>query len=73
MTNLNDFLVSLANTARPINNDDWGSERQINAMDIFFYHAECTCPAAFDDDFEAYCLKATDEEMIDEALRRLGV
>lgn len=71
MTSTIKLIEKLAADARPMNDEDWGSERQINAINIFFYHAECERPDAFGEDFEAFCLKATDEEMIDECLRRL--
>jgi hypothetical protein len=71
MPNALSMIEKLAADARPINDADWGSDRQINAINLFFYHAECERPDAFGEDFETYCLKATDEEMIDECLRRL--
>jgi len=63
-------ILELANSAHPINDDDWGTERQIDAQNAFFNAAE---EMGLDmDDFEEYAHKATAEEMIGEALRRLG-
>ena len=60
-------LSALAVVARPRDNDDHGSERQIGAENAFFDAFN----AAMGDtgDFEDYCLKATTEEMLDEAMR----
>jgi hypothetical protein len=60
----------MAAAARPIDDDDWGSDRQIEAENAFF--GACPHDAdgnVFSEDFENYCLKATTDEMIDEALR----
>jgi hypothetical protein len=77
-------INTLARAARPINDDDWGTERQINAENAFFAYAKERMFAGRAGktlapqkqkwaDFEAYCLKATTDEMIDEALRLLGM
>lgn len=67
-------LVELAAAARPIDDDEWGSERQITAQNAFFAacptDAEGNCLSA---DFERFCLKASVYEMIDEALRLLCI
>jgi hypothetical protein len=58
----------LADAARPINDADWGSDRQVEAENRLF---EFVRSILSDDEFErleAFCLKATSEEMIDEAL-----
>jgi hypothetical protein len=66
-------LERLAKAVRPINDDDWGSERQIAAENAFFdavgmdENGECR----LGDDFNCYCLQATVDERIDEALRLL--
>ena len=64
---------ALAAAARPINDDEWGSERQIDAQNLFFEEVEKVLPAETFEALEAYCLKATTDEMIDEALRLLAV
>lgn len=60
-------LESLAQDARPRDEADWGTERQINAENTFFdaFHDAMGDTPEFDD----WCLKATTGEMIDEALR----
>jgi len=60
-------LEALAREARPLDDADWGTERQINAENAFFdaFHAAMGDTPDFDD----WCLKATTDEMIDEALR----
>ena len=64
-------LSSLAASARPIDDDDYGSGRQIEAQNAFFVFVEKQMhPMAFEE-FEAWCLKATPDEMIDEAIRLL--
>ena len=60
---------ALAQAARPVDDNDWGSTRQIGAENKFFKSVEALLP---DDQFAAltrYCLKATSDEAIDEALR----
>lgn len=71
-------LVELADAARPTSDDDWGSERQIAAENAFFAaigpnETEDNPNSVLGQDFYRWCLKATSEEMIDEALRRLRV
>ena len=60
-------LQTLAVQARPQSDADWGSERQMDAENAFFdaFHAAMGDTPEFDD----WCLKATTNEMIDEALR----
>lgn len=63
-------LQELATAARPTNDQDWGSERQLDAENAFF---DAFARAGFGSPaFDAFCLKATSEEMIDEALRILA-
>ena len=69
MTDLN----SLAAAARPINHEDWGSERQIEAQNAFFQEIEKLLPSAEFEALENYCLKATTDEMIDRALELASV
>lgn len=63
-------LESLAAAARPIDDAEWGSERQIEAQNAFFIACEDVFPADFADDseFSAWVMKATTDEMIDCAL-----
>jgi hypothetical protein len=80
--------ISMINTpaqaARPIDDTDWGTERQINAENAFFdmVKTRMTAGRAGEalremkrkwDQFEAYCAKATTDESINEALRLLGM
>lgn len=60
---------ALAQAARPTNDDDWGSERQIAAENKFFRAVKATLRPADFYALEAYCDKATTDEMIDEAMR----
>jgi hypothetical protein len=54
--------------ARPINEDDWGSERQVNAANKLYYAMEdFLSPDAFAE-WIAYGEKATEEESCDFAL-----
>lgn len=64
-------LETLAADARPVNDDDWGTERQIDAENAFFAACAVALPADFKDggDFSVFAHKATTGEMIDEALR----
>lgn len=68
-------LEEMARIARPIDDDEWGSERQIEAENDFFDACEDALPEVFDresdTDFNRFCLKATSNEMIDEALKIL--
>ena len=61
----------LAAAARPIDDADWGSERQIAAENRFFRALFYHYPALDTWSFERWCLKATTEEMLDEAMVRL--
>jgi hypothetical protein len=66
-------LVELGAAARPINDVDWGSDRQITAQNRFFDRVyQClteTGEAAKIAQLDAYCHKATTNEMIDEGMR----
>lgn len=61
---------AMAKDARALGDDDWGSERQQDAENAFFF---ATTPwlGGEGGDFFNWCLKATSEEMLDEALKRL--
>lgn len=62
-------LVALANAARPIPNgrgdDDWGSERQIDAQNTFTDALFVILSAEQWDRFETYAHKANVDEMVD--------
>jgi hypothetical protein len=62
---------ALAREAFPINEDEWGSERQINAENALFTALEARYPETFGEasDFRMWALKATSEEYIEEAMR----
>jgi hypothetical protein len=62
----------LAAQARPVNDDDWGSGRQIDAQNLFFQEVEKVLPADKFADLDNYCLKATTDEMIDKAIEMLS-
>ncbi len=62
-------IEALAQAARPINDNDWGSDRQIKAENKLFAAIKPLIQRTEWDALEAYCLKATTDEMIDEALR----
>jgi hypothetical protein len=66
---MRDVLNILAQTARPIDDADYGSYRQVRAENRFFYVIKSRLTAQAWHDFELYCLKATSDERIDEALR----
>lgn len=59
-------LEQMAAIARPIDDDEWASQRQIDAENAFF---EAAGPLG--EAFEAWALHATTDEMLDEALRIL--
>jgi hypothetical protein len=58
----------LANDARPIDDADWGSDRQIAAENKLFAFVRTLLSEAEFEKLQVFCLKATTEEMIDEAL-----
>ena len=67
-------IDDLASQALPTGEDDCGSERQIDAENRFFDECRRRRPAIFGDrgDFADWCLKATTNERIDEAMRLLA-
>jgi hypothetical protein len=60
-------LETLATAAFPINDDDWGSDRQIDAENAFHIFVSDDLGVNTDDMQTA---KASSEDMINEALRR---
>jgi hypothetical protein len=61
-------LDELAAAARPIDEDDWGSERQIAAQNLFMTVATTAMGREWDEKFHDWCFKASVDEMIDRAL-----
>lgn len=49
--------------------DDFGSDRQVDAQNLFFNELQKVLPARQFAELEEWCLKATTEEMLDEGLR----
>ena len=62
-------LSDLARAARPINDEDWGSERQVAAENELYANAKNVISTQAWERFEDWGLKATTEERIAEALR----
>lgn len=63
---------ALAAPAYPLNDDDWGSNRQLDAENAFFETVERELPGIFSVEFTHWLLKATTEEMLDETLNRIA-
>jgi hypothetical protein len=67
------YLEKLAIAARPINDADYGSKRQIDAENDFFdaldLHLTGKLTLAETQAFDSFCLKATTNERISEGLR----
>ncbi len=62
-------VIELANKALALANDeDWGSEAQIDAENAFAAAAQELMTPAQIEDWESYCLKATSEEIIKSGL-----
>jgi len=66
-------LWEMAQAARPSDDDDWGTERQIQAENTFFYAVMAILTPEEWDDLEAYALKASVDETVDEAMRIMGL
>jgi hypothetical protein len=64
-------FAALAADARPINDDDWGSERQQDAERRFDEAFLAVMGGKLTDRHRVWCLKATTEERIDECMRLL--
>lgn len=62
-------LAELANDAKPLNDDEWGSDRQIDAQNTFCDVVESLVSAEAFAEYEDYCMKATTDELIAEGLR----
>jgi flavodoxin len=64
-------LYKLAQAARPLDDSDYGSDRQVTAQNEFFEYVEKQMhPTAFAE-LDDFALKATPDEMIDEAIKWL--
>jgi hypothetical protein len=72
---MNQTFDQLRQAALPLDDEEWGSPRQMEAQNAFFVVAKRAIQAQpmgeakwanFENDF---CLKATTEEMVDEAIR----
>lgn len=61
-------MQTLAQAARPLNDEEDGSERQIDAENAFFARVEEILPPEVDAALSRYCLKATTDERLDEAM-----
>ncbi len=66
-------IMELAKAAYPVNDDDWGTERQIDAENAFFAAVEQLMSPELFESLETYALKATAEERISFALELLNV
>lgn len=61
-------INALAEAARPVDDKDWGSDRQNDAQNAFFAAVEKILNADERETLDDFCMKATTEEMIDEAI-----
>lgn len=52
--------------------DDSETEEAVNAISLFFYHAEIEFPRLFDAQFETWSLKATDRELLEYAAQLIN-
>jgi len=64
-------ILETALAAIPLNDDEYGSERQIEAQNAFAILVESLVSADVFDDIETYWLKATVEEAIEYCLRKV--
>lgn len=60
--------IRMAAEALPVDFDDWGTERQVNAENAFFLFFDET--VGISDEFSTWMLKSTVEERVAEALKR---
>jgi hypothetical protein len=65
-------LRRMADDARPQSDAEWGSERQVSAENSFFREVEAILPPTEFRALEDYCLKATSDERIDEAMLKVA-
>lgn len=71
MTN-KEMALHLAKLAMPLNDDDWGSERQIDAENKLYSFIEQHYPTLIDHEFEMWALKASANERIYELMVRIS-
>lgn len=64
-------LSALAEAAISIDEDDWGSPRQVEAQNKFFAEVEKIVSKEDFELLEQFCLKATDAEMVCAAINLL--
>lgn len=62
---------AMAKPAYPIDDDDYGSDRQVDAENAFIEYVESRLPQIYTKEFEVWSLKATTEERLDETLERI--
>lgn len=65
-------LLALAGPAYCVDDADYGSERQIAAFNAFNDYVNARLEPAQRDRLDAFALKASSDEAVDEALRLLG-
>jgi hypothetical protein len=65
-------MKELAEKARPIDYDDLGSERQVEAFNAFTIKMEQILSKEDFERFEAFSMKATTDELIDYGLTLCG-
>lgn len=63
-----EYMKTLAATAKPINDADYASARQIDAENYFFGRFDENFVKLNSQEYEAYCIKATAVERIDRAM-----
>jgi hypothetical protein len=68
---LDPSIEVLAVLAAPVNDDEWGSERQVAAENEFFEAVEKAVSADVFEKLEVWCLKATTAEMIEAGLKAI--
>jgi hypothetical protein len=71
MTN-QETALHLAKLAMPINDDDWGSDRQIDAENKLYAFVEENWPDMMSAEFETWSLKASADEIIYELMTKIS-
>jgi len=69
---LSNQLAAMATAARPVDQDEWGSERNNRAFNVFTEEASNKMDIDQDEAWQGYSNKACVDEIIDEGLRILG-
>lgn len=64
-------IDDMAKAALPVDDDDWGSERQIKAENAFFTYVERCLPPHIWEDIGDYSYGATVEERVDYATNKV--